>query len=111
MAPATGHDWHLRQWMRATGTSQAALMERTGWDKRKASFLVNGQQPYKRDVINEAAAALNIAPFELLMHPDDAFAIRRLRESAISIAADSRRSFGPMPANVGGDFSGTGTDG
>jgi len=84
------HDWYLSRWLDATGLKQAGLERLTGWDKRKASFLVNGRQPYRRQEVNEAAAALNIEPFELLMHPEDAFALRRLRTDAIRIAAEKR---------------------
>lgn len=93
MASLPHHDWFLRQWMATQRTSQAELERRTGWDKRKASHLVSGKQPYKRDTLNQAAAALNIAPFELLMHPEDAFALRRLRETALTIAAEPRTPF------------------
>ena len=92
--PATpANDWFLRQWVETLETTQAELERQTGWDKRKASHLMNGKQPYKRDTVNEAAVALSIEPFELLMHPDDAFALRRLRENAIRIAADNRDPF------------------
>jgi hypothetical protein len=82
-------DWYLPQWMAALHVRQVDLMSQTGWDKRKASFLVNGKQPYTRSEINEASAALRIAPFELLMHPDDAMALRRLRGIGLQIAAET----------------------
>lgn len=99
-------DWFLRQWLTTLRTSQADLERRTGWDKRKASHLVNGQQPYKRDTLNEAAAALNLEPFELLMHPEDAYALRRLRESALQIAAEPRVPYrAEPPADASGRLS------
>ncbi|NBW12161.1 MAG: hypothetical protein EBR82_29440 [Caulobacteraceae bacterium] len=58
---------------------QAGLRRITGWSKRKASDLVTGTQRYNRDVLNEASSAMHLAPFELLMHPDDAYAIRNMR--------------------------------
>lgn len=58
---------------------QTGLRAKTGWSKRKASDLVTGTQRYNRDALNEAAGALLIAPFELLMHPDDAYGIRKMR--------------------------------
>lgn len=97
MASAPSNDWFLRQWVETLHTTQAELERRTGWDKRKASHLMNGKQPYKRDTVNEAAKALSVEPFELLMHPDDAFALRRLRENAIRIASDSHSPFRPAP--------------
>lgn len=98
--PVPNHDWFLRQWLDTLDKSQADLERLTGWDKRKASHLVNGKQPYKRDTVNEASKALNIAPFELLMHPDDAFALHRLREDVIRIAAETKTPFSPMPSDI-----------
>ena len=95
MASIDDHDWYLPQWLGTLHVRQAELERLTGWDKRKASFLMTGKQPYKRETVNEAARALNIQPFELLMHPADAFALRRLRETALSIAADNRAPFRP----------------
>lgn len=91
------HDWFLRQWTQTLSTTQAELERRTGWTKRKASYLMTGKQPYKREDVNEASRALNIEPFELLMHPQDAFALRRLRENAIRIASDSHSVYRPAP--------------
>jgi hypothetical protein len=85
-------DWFLAQWLAATKTTQAALGRRTGWDKRKTSFLVNGQQDYRRQEVNEAAAALNLHPWELLLHPADAMEIRQVR-SSIQLAADRRLEY------------------
>ncbi|MFO6447840.1 hypothetical protein ACLBKU_11900 [Erythrobacter sp. NE805] len=90
-------DWFLAQWLAATKTTQAALGRRTGWDKRKTSFLVNGQQDYRRQDVNEAAAALSISPWELLLHPADAMAIRQVR-AAIRLAADQRLPYNPGTA-------------
>lgn len=76
---------------------QAQLCLATGWDKRKASELVNGKQRYNRDTVNEAAAALNIAPFELLLSPADAMALRRLRDTALAIAAEPTHAYDAEP--------------
>ena len=100
MATLDQHDWYLPQWLGTLHVRQADLERLTGWDKRKASFLMNGKQPYKRETVNEAARALNIEPFELLMHPIDAFALRRLRETALSIAADNRIPFKPASSET-----------
>ncbi|MBT0667054.1 helix-turn-helix transcriptional regulator [Novosphingobium profundi] len=99
MATTPTHDWFLRQWIETLQTTQAELERRTGWDKRKVSYLINGKQPYKRDTVNEAAFALNIEPFELLMHPEDAFALRRLRENAMRIASQSHSPYRPAPVH------------
>jgi transcriptional regulator with XRE-family HTH domain len=87
---APRHDWHLKQWLATLHARQKTIIERTGYPKSKVSKLVNGGQMYDRDTVHDIAVALNIEPYELLMHPDDAMRIRRLRETAISIAADQK---------------------
>jgi len=98
------NDWFLSAWLDALGTSQADLCRRTGWDKRKASFLVNGRQEYRRTEVNEAALALNVETWELLMHPDDAMALRRMREGALRIAAEPRSPWHGKPAEIGAEM-------
>ena len=93
------HDWFLPQWLASTGTSQASLSRLTGWDRRKTSFLVTGRQEYRRQEVNEAAAALNCAPFELLMHPSDAMAMRQVRR-AIALVADRQEDYDAAPDNL-----------
>lgn len=106
MGSSAPHDWFLAEWLTTLRMKQARLMEIADWDKRKTSELVNGKQRYNRDIINEAAAALNLQPYELLMHPDEAMAIRRMRESALRIAGDqqmaaeSRAAFKPPPPDL-----------
>lgn len=100
------HDWYLKQWLDSLATRQAVVINRTGYPKSKVSKLVNGSQPYDRDTVNDIAAALNIEPFELLLHPDDAMALRRLRASAVQIAADNSSIYSVQPS-----LTFTGTDG
>lgn len=92
-------DWYLADWMRTLNLRNADLERLSGWDKRKVSFLVTGRQPFARDTLIELARCMNIAPFELLLHPDDAMELRRFRSSALALAADTRRSWAaePMP--------------
>lgn len=85
---APKHDWFFRQWLRTLQLKQADVVARTDWPKSKVSKLVNGTVAYNRDIINEAAAALHVRPYELLLHPDDAMALRKYRESAITLASD-----------------------
>lgn len=82
------HDWFFPQWLDTLRLKQARIVELTGWSKGKVSKLYNGEASYNRAIVNEAAWALNIQPYELLMHPEDAMALRRLRQSAITIAAE-----------------------
>lgn len=75
-------DWYLSDWLATLRVSQAELGRRTDYPKAKVSDLGTGKQRYNRDVLNDVAAALNIAPFELLMHPVEAMAQRRMRRLA-----------------------------
>ena len=81
------HDWYLIDWLKALGKKQAHVARDLDWNKAKVSLTASGKQPYTRDDINEIAAYLNLAPYELLLHPEDAMAIRRLRTDAIRIAS------------------------
>jgi plasmid maintenance system antidote protein VapI len=80
-----GHDWFLREWLRAAGKKQADIVKDLDWNKSKISLMVNGKQAYTREEVNELATYLNISPHELLMHPEDAMALRQLRASARQI--------------------------
>lgn len=92
--------------MAAAGVAkQSDMMKLTGWSKAKMSQLYNGQQDFNSEVLVEAADALRCEPAELLMEPERAFAIRRLRETAAVIVADA-----PKPVAAPADRR-TGTDG
>jgi len=65
--------------------AQARMMERTGWTKASMSQLYNGTQDYSPRIINDAAAALQIEPFELLLPPERAMNLRRLQAAAEGI--------------------------
>lgn len=89
-------NWYLREWMVACGLegrgAQSRMSELTGWSKATMSQLYNGTQDYSPKIIAEAAKALKVADFELLMHPDRAMALRQLQASAeriVTIAHDA----------------------
>lgn len=86
---APRHDWFLKEWLRSSHKKQADLVKDLDWNKAKASLMARGLQPYTRDEVNEVADYLNIRPYELLMHPDDAHALRRLRADMIRLAHES----------------------
>lgn len=75
-------DWFLTDWLKTLKVSQAELGRLTDYPKAKVSDLVTGKQRYNRDIMNDIANALNIKPSELLMHPADAMALRRMRQLA-----------------------------
>lgn len=83
-------DWYLPEWMASLRVTQAELVRETGMSKSTVSEIVNGKTHYYRALVNEMSRALKVEPFELLMHPDDAFALRRLRDDALRIAAETR---------------------
>jgi hypothetical protein len=82
------YDWYLNEWLAYYGKRQRDIVADLDWNKARVSLMVRGTQPYTRDAVNELASYLNIKPFELLMHPEEAMAIRRLRETAAKIAED-----------------------
>jgi transcriptional regulator with XRE-family HTH domain len=87
-------NWYLREWMEATEAyrgrgGQARMMKATGWSKATMSQLYNNKQDYSPEILNAAALALNVEPFELLMKPERAYAYRRQREAAVVLAHDA----------------------
>lgn len=97
--PVVDVGWYLPEWMDTLRVRQSDMVARAGWSKTTASLLYNRQQDYSPRLVEEASAALNVAPFELLLHPEDAMAIRRLRDSAVTIAADRHRTFTAAPVD------------
>lgn len=83
-------NWFLKEWMDTLDVNQAEMIRRTGWSKASASQLYNNKQDYSPKVVNEAADALNVAPYELLMKPETAMALRRLRADAFRVVEDGR---------------------
>ncbi len=94
---APHHDWHLNAWLRSLGKKQADIVRDLDWNKARISLMASGKQPYTRDAVNELSAYLNLRPYELLMHPDDAMLLRRLREDMIRLAHDAETLETPEP--------------
>lgn len=81
MAATPLHDWYLKEWLASKRNTLAWLEEETGWTHRIASQLVNRKLRWNRDHLSLAAHVLKISPYELLLHPEEAYHIRRLRHS------------------------------
>lgn len=101
-------NWFLREWMEACGLrgrgAQAKMMELTGWSKATMSQLFNGTQDYSPKVVNDAAKALNLQPYELLMHPDAANALKALRNDALRVVETAKGlSEAPSATRTGTD--------
>lgn len=86
---APRHDWYLKQWLKTLGKKQADIVRDLDWNKARVSLTASGKQPYNRDDVNEVADYLNLRPYELLMHPDDAMSLRRLRAEMIRLAHET----------------------
>jgi transcriptional regulator with XRE-family HTH domain len=80
-------NWYLREWMDALGVTQAEMIRRTDWSKATASQLYNNVQDYSPRLVNEAAKALHLETWELLMRPETAFAIRQARAEELRLVA------------------------
>lgn len=93
--PKQGASWFIREWMDYYQLKQARMMELTGWSKASTSQIYNGHQDYNPKLVREAALAMHLEHYELLMHPDKAMALRRLQSSAeqiVQIAHESDRN-------------------
>jgi hypothetical protein len=88
MAKKPRYDWYFKDWARTLDIRfpHAWLQKEVGYSDGKASNVLTGKKRYDRDIINEVAEAMKVHPFELLMHPDDAMALRRMRAAAETIA-------------------------
>ena len=86
-------DWYLREWCEQLGRRQADLVKAFGWTKNSAHKIWHSKQPYGRKVVNEIAIWLGIQPYELLMPPREALALRRLRATAAAIVAEDLATF------------------
>lgn len=79
------HDWYLKEWLRTLGKKQADIVRDLDWNKARVSLMIRGDQQYTRDAVNELAAYLHLMPYELLMHPDEAMALRQVRKEALKV--------------------------
>ena len=84
MAPPH-HDWYFKQWLEHLHVKQADIVRHLDWNKSKASLMFNDKQRYHRDDVNQVASYLQIEPFELLIPPERAMALRQYRASAEQI--------------------------
>lgn len=89
-------NWYLREWMATMAVSQTVLSDRTELGKTAVSLLYNDRQDYTPAIVRDVASVLGIAPYELLMQPEDAMALRRLRQEALQVVENSR----PPPVAV-----------
>jgi transcriptional regulator with XRE-family HTH domain len=72
------YPWYLREWLISLEVSQADLERMTELSKATVSALINGKQQYNQSHIDRIAWELKIRPYELLMPPREAGAIRNI---------------------------------
>lgn len=82
-------DWYLPEWMKTLRVSQADLARECDWTPSTMHGIYHGRTSYYRDIVNLIARKLKIEPFELLMPPERAMAMRRFQEAALRLAHDS----------------------
>ena len=70
--------WYINEWMAVTGMSQAELARIGSWSRGKVSLMCAGKTGYTREIIEVAASALGLHPYELFLPPERATKIRRL---------------------------------
>lgn len=78
-------DWYLPEWMATLRVSQAELARRCGLTPSTVHGIYHGRTSYYRDLVNMIASKLSVQPYELLMPPEMAMALRRQREDALRI--------------------------
>lgn len=86
--------------------TQSDIVDKTEISKGVVSLLVNDRQDYSPVLVRDLAAVLNIATYELFMHPDDAMSLRQLRKDALKVVETTERLEHLTAAN-----DRTGTDG
>lgn len=82
------HTWFIREWADLAGFTQADAQRLLGWSKAKASDVWNGQQ-YNQSLVDELFPVLNARPYELLMHPEEAMALRRIKDQSARLATSN----------------------
>lgn len=90
------HTWYAREWLEHYGKIQADLIRDLNWPRAKASDIWNGQ-PYRQELVDELAPYLNLKPYEMLLPPEMALAIRSLRVMAGRIASEDADSEAAKP--------------
>ena len=91
--------WYLQEWFATQGRIQRDLITKLDWLPAKANKVWHGVQIAKLDEVADIADLLNIAPWELLMHPEEAMRLRRLRSVLEEVAqpAPATKTVTPSP--------------
>lgn len=78
--------WYLQEWFATQQRIQRDLITKLDWLPAKANKVWHGVQIAKLDEVAEIADLLQIAPWELLMPPEEAMKLRRIRSVLAEVA-------------------------
>lgn len=106
MAAPAHPGWFIQEWFASVGLKQFDLVTKLDYPRNTAFKLWHGLQEYRRQHVEDVAALLNIQPYELLMPPEEAMALRRLRSAIAEVAKSD-----PAPAEAETPTPRTGTTG
>lgn len=98
--------WFLQEWFATQGLIQRDLITKLDWLPAKANKVWHGVQIAKLDEVAEIADLLQIASWELLMAPEEAMRLRRLRSVLAEVASPA-----PAPSEGQAGTRRTGTNG
>lgn len=94
-SPQTEVRWYLQQWRERAGLTQSQMAERLHTSAGMISEHEAGTRRFNDDWMARWAAALNIAPIDLLRSPDEADAARKAADTVavdlISRLSDDQR--------------------
>lgn len=79
MADRKASDWFLKEHLAAKQKSNKWLQFKTGFTHRITNQLINRTVRFNSDHLAAVVKALEIEPFEIFLHPDDAAEIKRIR--------------------------------
>ena len=79
---------YLKEWLKAKERKQADITRDLGWDPPRISKIINGKQPYTGSDIAALSQWLGLENHELLMAPQRAQDLKRIREAAERIARE-----------------------
>jgi hypothetical protein len=108
MGKKQASEWFLKEHLAAKQKSNKWLEGKTGWTHRITNDLINRNIRFNSDHLAAVAEALEIEPFEIMLHPADAAEIKRIRADyyrELQAAAARRMGFDqdePAPSDDNG---------
>lgn len=85
-------DWYLVEWLAYFKRNQTWLAKQMDVPTNTVHGIYHGRTSYYRDLLNQVASILHLEPYELLMPPEAAMALRRQRDAAFTIVEASPKT-------------------